>query len=255
MFKGSSHGGHQSRYNTHPFVERIFFHYIRASLLHWMSLILAYHLQENAPPPSLFCTPTIALPSLRHLAIDVRPTSDITAVTMSSLFVSLASLSTLVLKFADRQLPIWSSVIDLIAPSDGFTMPLKRLALMDCAVSIDMVGKLSSKCKDLEMLEIPLPIKEIVSFFSPCGRDISSQDSFQRAFTTAISGLKELHTLTDVGDAHASHGPRATLARNDVRYMMQECVNLRTIVSDGRMWTVSSMHSRLAALSGGSALS
>lgn len=193
---------------------------IKAATTHIPSLKeFSFTIFENAPPPSLFCTPTITLPSLRHLAIDVRPTSDITAVTMSSLFVSLTSLSTLVLKFADRQLPIWSSVIDLIAPSDGFTMPLKRLALMDCAVSIDMVGKLSSKCKDLEMLEIPLPIKEI------------------RAFTTAISGLKELHTLTDVGDAHASHGPRATLARNDVRYMMQECVNLRTIVSDGRMWT------------------
>ncbi|KAG1859282.1 hypothetical protein F4604DRAFT_1793244 [Suillus subluteus] len=174
---------------------------------------------ENPPPPSLFCPPVITLPSLRHLAIDVRPTSDVTAVTFSSLFVSLTSLSTLVLKFADRQLPIWNSVIDLIAPSDGITMPLKRLALMDCAVSIDMVAKLSSRCKDLEMLEIPLPIKDI------------------QAFTTAISCLKELHTLTDVGDAHASHGPRATLARNDVRYMMQECVNLKTIVSDGRMWT------------------
>jgi hypothetical protein len=138
---------------------------------------------------------------------------------MSSLFVSLTSLSTLVLKFADRQLPIWSSVIDLIAPPSAITMPLKRLALMDCAVSIDMVGKLSSRCKDLEMLEIPLPIKDI------------------QAFTTAISSLKELHTLTDIGDAHASHGPRATLARNDVRYMMQACVNLRTVVSDGRMWT------------------
>lgn len=174
---------------------------------------------ENTPPPSLFCLPTITLPSLRHLAIDVRPTSDVTAVTLSSLLVSLTSLSTLVLKFADHQLPIWSSVIDLIAPPSAVRVPLKRLALMDCAVSIDIVGKLSSRCKELEVLEIPLPIKEI------------------QAFTAAISSLKELHTLTDVGDAHATHGPRATLARNDARYMMQACANLKTIVSDGRMWT------------------
>lgn len=193
---------------------------IKAATTHTPSLKeFSFTIFENTPPPSLFCLPTITLPSLRHLAIDVRPTSDVTAVTMSSLFVSLTSLSTLVLKFADRQLPVWSSVIDLIAPPSTVTVPLKRLALIDCAVSIDMVGKLSSRCKDLEMLEIPLPIKDI------------------RAFTTAISSLKELHTLTDVGDAHASHGPRATLARNDVRYMMQACGNLKTIVSDGRMWT------------------
>lgn len=167
MSKGSSYSGHQSCYTTHPIVERILFYYIRASFLHWISLILAYFLQENTPPPSLFCLPTITLPSLQHLAIDVRPTSDATAMTMSSLLVSLTSLSTLVLKFADRQLPIWNSVIDLIAPPSAVTVPLKRLALMDCAVPIDMVGKLSSKCKDLEMLEIPLPIKDIVRFFFP----------------------------------------------------------------------------------------
>ncbi|KAG1721443.1 hypothetical protein EDB19DRAFT_1646450 [Suillus lakei] len=199
---------------------------IKAATTHTPTLKeFSFTIFENPPPPSLFFLPTITLPSLRHLAIDVRPTSDATAVTMSSLFVSLTSLSTLVLKFADRQLPIWSSIIDLIAPPSAITVPLKRLALMDCAVSIDTVRKLSSRCKDLEMLEIPLPIKDI---------------SFQQPFTTAISNLKELHTLTDVGDAHASHGPRATLAKNDVRYMMQTCVNLRTIVSDGRMWTVSS---------------
>ncbi|KAG1789158.1 uncharacterized protein HD556DRAFT_1297242 [Suillus plorans] len=193
---------------------------IKAATTHTPSLKeFSFTIFENTPPPSLFCLPTITLPSLQHLAIDVRPTSDATAMTMASLFVSLTSLSTLVLKFADRQLPIWNSVIDLIAPPSAVTVPLKRLALMDCAVPIDMVGKLSSKCKDLEMLEIPLPIKDI------------------QAFTAAISSLKELHTLTDVGDAHASHGPRATLARNDVRYMMRACVNLRTIVSDGRMWT------------------
>lgn len=193
---------------------------IKAATTHTPSLKeFSFTIFENTPPPSLFCLPTITLPSLRHLAIDVRPTSDVTAMTMSSLFASLTSLSTLVLKFADRQLPIWSSVIDFIAPPSANTSPLKRLALLDCAVSIDMVGKLSSRCKDLEMLEIPLPINDI------------------QAFTTAIASLKELHTLTDIGDAHASHGPRATLARNDVRYMMQACVNLRTVVSDGRMWT------------------
>lgn len=95
----------------------------------------------------------------------MRPTSDVTAVTLASLLVSLTSLSTLVLKFADHQLPIWSSVIDLIAPPSTVTVPLKRLALMDCAVSTDIVGKLSSRCKELEVLEVPLPIKEIVRFF------------------------------------------------------------------------------------------
>lgn len=174
---------------------------------------------ENAPPSSLFSLPTITLSSLRHLAIDVRPTSDATAVTMSSLLVSLTSLSTLVLKFTDPQLPIWSSVIDLVAPPNAVTVPLKRLALVDCAVSIEMVKKLCLRCKDLEMLEIPLSVKDT------------------KAFTAAISSLKELHTLTDVGDAHTTHGPRATFTRHNVRYMMQACVNLKTIVSDGRMWT------------------
>lgn len=239
MSKGSPYGGHQSCHNTYTIIEGIFVHCIRTSLLHWTSLILAYFRQENTPSPNLFCLPAITLPSLRHLAIDVRPTSDVTAVTLASLLVSLTSLSTLVLKFADNQLPIWSSVIDLIAPPSAVTVPLKRLALMDCAVSTDIVGKLSSRCKELEVLEVPLPIKEIVRFFAYSG-DTSSQELFQQAFTTAISSLKELHTLIDVGDAHASHGPRATLARNDVRYMMQACANLKTIVSDGRMWTVSS---------------
>jgi hypothetical protein len=165
MSKGSSYSDHQSCHNTYTFVEGIFFHCICTFLLHWTSLIPAHFRQENTPPPSLFCLPTITLPSLRHLAIDVRPTSDVTAVTLSSLLVSLTSLSTLVLKFADHQLPIWSSVIDLIAPPNAVTMPLKRLALMDCAVSTDIVGKLSSRCKELEVLEVPLPIKEIVRFF------------------------------------------------------------------------------------------
>ncbi|KAG1737575.1 uncharacterized protein EDB91DRAFT_1140778 [Suillus paluster] len=193
---------------------------IKAATTHTPSLKeLSFTIFENTPPPSLFCLPTIALPSLRHLAIDVRPTSDATALTMSSLFVPLTSLSTLVLKFADRQLPVWSSVVDAIAPPSAVTLPLKHLALMDCAVSIDTVKKISSRCKDLERLELPLPIKDI------------------RAFTTAISGLKGLHTFTDVGDAHASHGPRASLTRDDARFMMRSCVNLKTIVSDGRKWT------------------
>jgi hypothetical protein len=110
------------------------------------------------------------LSCLRHLAIDVRPTSDATALTISSLFISLTSLSTLVLKFSDRQLPIWNSVIETIPLPGAAIAPLKRLALMDCAVSIDTVRKITSRCKDLERLELPLPIKEIVRFLSPVQR-------------------------------------------------------------------------------------
>lgn len=99
-------------------------------------------------------------PGLQHLAIDVRPTSDATALTILSLLTSLTSLSTLVLKFSDRQLLIWDSVIDALPPAGAATVPLKRLALMDCAVSKDTVRKICFRCKDLERLELPLPIKE-----------------------------------------------------------------------------------------------
>jgi hypothetical protein len=122
--------------------------------------------QETTTPTNFLCSTTMTLPSLQHLAIDVRPTADATALTITSLFLSLTSLSTLVLKFSDRQLPIWNSVIDAIPPPGSASVPLQRLALMDCAVSIDTVRRISSRCKDVERLELPLPIKEMVRFFS-----------------------------------------------------------------------------------------
>jgi len=70
-----------------------------------------------------------------------------------------------VLKFSDCQLPIWNPVIDALPPSGAATVPLKRLALIDCAVSMDTVRKICSRCKDLERLELPLPIKEMVHLF------------------------------------------------------------------------------------------
>ncbi|OAX42222.1 hypothetical protein K503DRAFT_734052 [Rhizopogon vinicolor AM-OR11-026] len=179
---------------------------------------LSFTIFEITPPLNLLSSATTTLPGLQHLAIDVRPTSDATALTISSLFISLTSLSTLVLKFSDRSLPIWNSVIDSIPPPGAASVPLKRLALLDCAVSMDSIRKIVSRCKDLEHLEVPLPIKEM------------------RVFTTVISDLKGLYTLIDVGDAHASHGPRASLARDDVKFMMRTCENLKKIISDGRMW-------------------
>ena len=203
----------------------------------FIQLIDTHSLQEITSL-NILCSQT-PLPSLRHLAIDVRTTSDATAVAIASIFVSLTSLSTLLLKFSDRQFPVWNSVIDAIPPHGVATVPLRHLSLMDCAVSIDTIRRMSSRCKDVERLELPLPIKEMVFIFRSYSGYRSSHVTFQRAFTTAISGLDGLHTLIDVGDAHASHGPRASLTKDDVKFMMRTCVNLKKVVSDGRMWTVS----------------
>lgn len=59
----------------------------------------------------------------------------------------------------------------------------------------------------------------------------------QLGFTDALSRAKKLRTLIDDSNGH-SHGAHTILRHDDIKLLMSEVPNLRTIVCENRIWRV-----------------
>jgi hypothetical protein len=97
----------------------------------------------------------------------------------------------------------------------------------------EALALLCKECIHLERLEVSIPVKDIIvpPFFSA--------NNPPNKFVAALANSTSLRMLIDRSDNHATHGPRHTLTSDTARYMMSAVNNLRTIVSDMKIWTVS----------------
>ncbi|KAF8065057.1 hypothetical protein FPV67DRAFT_167464 [Lyophyllum atratum] len=181
---------------------------------------LAFSVTETAQAPDL--TPSSSLENLRHLAIDARsgltanPTSTTTLFSVLTFIKSsFPALTSVALKIPDLKPGAGHPLIKKLLVNHAVT--LQRLSFVDSIVEMKSIQEICAKCPGLEVLSLPLPMKEIMTF------------------SGVISESKSLRTLID-GDAHVTHGPRPSLNQENVLLMMQGVPTLNRIVSDKRIW-------------------
>ena len=202
-------------------------------------LISPFSFQERSQPLTI---PPPSLLHLRHLALDAGyflVPSSVPSVLHSILALlrpSFPSLSSFTLKLSDPSIQVGGPFIQELLAVHAAT--LRRIAFINCGIGDESLAELCRDCINLERLELCIPVKDI---FAPTFLDLlplSSQPTPQRGFVSAISKSTSLRTLVDRSDSHVTHGPRPTLSRDTVRYVMAVS-SLRTIVSDSKVWTVS----------------
>ncbi|KAI0672343.1 hypothetical protein C8Q78DRAFT_1026491 [Trametes maxima] len=180
---------------------------------------LAFTSYESSRP----VPPVIApLPRLRHLALDTQcaptPTNSTPAfwATMLNLTRTWSCpLKSLSLRLSDRITLADSFITSLI---DSHHATLNHLALLNVTLSKDAVAKICRKCTELERFALSLPAKDSLSF------------------AEAVAHAKRIHTVTEVGDLHSSHTPRAPLTKTDIRTIMTYQPAIEKIIADGRIW-------------------
>ncbi|KZT63479.1 hypothetical protein DAEQUDRAFT_747827 [Daedalea quercina L-15889] len=158
---------------------------------------------------------TAPLRRLRHLTIDSHCSLSPTA--MPGLWTSLiqqtrmwsSPLRSITLKLTDKLLIADSFIHQLL---DSHT-------LLNCSLSLDSIRNICRRCPELERFAVSIPVKDIYSF------------------AEALSKSTSLHTLSDVTDAHSSHGARVTISKPDIRTIMEIVSNLRRVITDERVWT------------------
>lgn len=113
----------------------------------------------SLPPPSLR--------HLRHLALDTRyslepsPSPAILASVLSHLKTSAPALLSFSIKLPERKVVVGDPFVKQLTELFGFS--LKRLAFLDCGVSLESIAEICKSCPHLERLDIAIPMKEIVS--------------------------------------------------------------------------------------------
>ncbi|KAJ6537427.1 hypothetical protein DFH09DRAFT_1263465 [Mycena vulgaris] len=174
--------------------------------------------ESNRPLPD----PPASLASLRNLAIDTRLSPGLSsssgALSAILTYISASSprLASFIVKYPDRQLILSTALVQQLIAAHGRT--LKNVSFIDCTISTtDSLTALCCACTALERLEIAIPVRDIT------------------IFTLALGKSATLRTLVDVA-AH-THSLRPTLAQENVRQMLTKIPSLRTVFSDGRIWT------------------
>ncbi|EGO01193.1 hypothetical protein SERLA73DRAFT_179303 [Serpula lacrymans var. lacrymans S7.3] len=162
------------------------------------------------------------LQRLRHLALDIRAIDSTASAAMLSSLLTIfrpysPRLRSFTVKVSDRQLILWDTFLQTML--DSFAPTLTHLAFMECTVANSSIRKICDACTQLERLEVAIPVKDLT------------------AFGSALTFSSTLETLVDIGDSHATHGPRPTLNRENVRNLMLDVRTLRKVVSDSRIWT------------------
>ncbi|KAG5734528.1 hypothetical protein E4T56_gene4354 [Termitomyces sp. T112] len=148
-------------------------------------------LDTNNPLP----TPTLV--HLRHLALDVRscftasPSTPETLLTvLTTLKAAFVSLTSITLRI--RELTTEAGHALMLQLVEDHAATLRRLTFVASGVEMRSISALCQRCQSLEVLSMPLPMKEIL------------------AFSNALASSSTLHTLVD-GDGHIAHGPRPAL--------------------------------------------
>ncbi|KAI0643772.1 hypothetical protein C8Q79DRAFT_1002362 [Trametes meyenii] len=182
------------------------------------SLAFTTHESSRPVPPSI-----ASLPRLRHLALDTQctptPTNSTPAfwTTMLNLTRTWSCpLKSLSLRLSDRITLADPFITNLI---DSHHATLNHLALLNVSLSKETVTKICRKCTELERFALSLPAKDSLSF------------------AEAVAHAKRMHVVTEVGDLHSSHTPRAPLTKTDIRTIMRHQPTIEKIIADGRIWT------------------
>ncbi|KAF9011794.1 hypothetical protein BDQ17DRAFT_1232939 [Cyathus striatus] len=163
------------------------------------------------------------LPNLQHLSIDVRtvvmsaPSSSVLASILTFFQSSCCPLATFSIRLPEKKVTLGLPFIQQLLSAYAYT--LRRISFLECSLTVESVEEICKKCVQLERLDITIPVKEL------------------NKFSLALSPSKSLRTLNDV-DHHATHDPRPSLNHEKVRLIMDNVPSLKTIVSDGRIWTV-----------------
>ncbi|TRM66963.1 hypothetical protein BD626DRAFT_452299 [Schizophyllum amplum] len=201
--------------------------------------IAVLHLTEHTPlleslaltATDSTCPLTIANPTLthlQHLAIDGRwhqsPSNMHTVLAAIMRHVNAAGplLTSFVLRVPDRaKTQLTTSMLKPVL--DAHAATLRTLSFIDCALGLDSVAHICNLCNVLQRLEIGFPAMDTLG---------------QVGFTNTIARSFSLRVLVDLS-SH-SHGPQAhklTLTPEGVKNFMSNVRNLRTIITDGRVWT------------------
>ncbi|KAI5891276.1 uncharacterized protein SCHCODRAFT_02628600 [Schizophyllum commune H4-8] len=168
------------------------------------------------------------LANLRHLAIDGRwhqSSSNMLTVLntiMDHINAAAPTLTSFVLRFHERSktqltLPLLKPILD------AHKNTLRTLSFIECTVGLDLVAHICNVCPIIQRLEIGFPAMD------PLG---------QVAFTSMIARSFSIRVLVDL-NSH-NHGPQShklTLSPEGVKNFMSNVRNLRTIITDGRVWT------------------
>lgn len=150
----------------------------------------------DLPPPPLH--------HLRHLALDTRynqspsPSPTILASLLTHIKSSSPSLQSFTLKLPERKVVIGEAFITQLV--EQFGASLRRLAFLDCGISLESLTELCSACLNLETLEISIPTKDLVGASHVIHVPASSADRSSFLTTAAVFG--EHCTLQKV--AHVS---------------------------------------------------
>ncbi|GBE89803.1 hypothetical protein SCP_1701280 [Sparassis crispa] len=162
------------------------------------------------------------LTKLRHLTVDTHcALAPSTTPTLWNSVITLTRtwscpLTSITLKLSDKLVVGDSFIKDLLNAHEA---TLTHVAFLNCQLSLDAVRMICARCSEMERFAVGIPAKEIWSF-SDC-----------------LSRSKSLHTLSDLGDHHSSHGQRLFLTRVNVQTIMERVPNLERVVTNGRVWT------------------
>ncbi|KAG6826656.1 hypothetical protein H0H92_014947 [Tricholoma furcatifolium] len=184
---------------------------------------LAFTVTETGQPYD-FPLPTPTLAHLQHLALNVHAAGltagSSTPTTILSVLLAIKTgfscLRSATLKIPELTSESANTVVMKLLEHHAKT--IHRLTFVSAVLEIRTIGRICKRCKELEVLAMPLPMKDIYSFAG--------------ALTSSLS----LHTLID-GDGHVSHGTRPTLNQKSVAVLMQRVPSLNRIVDNKRLWT------------------
>lgn len=127
--------------------------------------------------------------------------------------------------------------IELLVQDHGLT--LTQISFVDCGISMESVGYICGLCPSLERLELPIPLKDLVSEIPEAYEQKSvAHNRSQIAFTSAVGRSNTLRTIVN-STIHTDHGHHQALDARNVKYLMSHVRKLDKIVSDKRIWTVS----------------
>lgn len=128
---------------------------------------------------SLLGFPTRTLHRLRHLALDVRPGSSTSPIfSILALLKSSASpLSSLAIRTPELKSPSSRSFIKDLLHNHAHT--LTKLSFFDCTIEFDSISDICKACIHLEQMNLPLPVKDIVSTYFSFTALFSQKSSLQ----------------------------------------------------------------------------
>lgn len=163
----------------------------------------------------------LQLTRLKHLSCHTRTSVSVVNI-FAALKASFCPLESLTLKVSDKSMIISPAFMEDIVASYRHT--LARLSLFECNLGIPSLTMVTTSCKKLTTLEIPIPLKEL------------------GPFSKALGPSKSLRTLVDTASQPLhTHGtasePYLAVTTETARILMKSVSQLEALSGGGRIWT------------------